>query len=100
MNIALKDDLQRLLRKRVENGDFPNEEAVVEEALKFFLIQEPSPGPQQAGSPTEIPEARLPGPFFEDQTAPAPIDLPRPGREVARPSLQGATRQPTLFPGE
>ena len=100
MNIALKDDLQRLLRKRVENGDFPNEEAVVEEALKSFLIQEPSRGPRQAGSPTEVSEVRLPGPFLEDPTAPAPVDLPRHGREIARPSLQDATRQPTLFPGD
>ena len=34
MSIALTDDLQRLLRKKVENGQFPNEEAVVEEALR------------------------------------------------------------------
>ena len=27
MNIALTDDLQRLLRMKVENGQFPNEEA-------------------------------------------------------------------------
>ncbi len=44
MNIALTDDLQRLLRKEVENGVFPNEEAVVEEALKLFLIKEPGKG--------------------------------------------------------
>src|SRR3954447_15917593 len=53
MNIALTDDLQRLLRKKVENGQFPNEEAVVEEALRHFLIEQPdqwqtpmSPGTQ------------------------------------------------------
>jgi Arc/MetJ-type ribon-helix-helix transcriptional regulator len=40
MNIALTDDLQRLLRKKVENGQFPNEQAVVEEALRHFLIEE------------------------------------------------------------
>jgi hypothetical protein len=100
MNIALKDDLQRLLRKRVENGDFPSEEAVVEEALKSFLIQEPSRGPRQAGSPTEILEVRLPGPFIEDLTALAPADLPRHGRQTAGPSLHDATRQPTLLPGD
>ena len=100
MNIALKDDLQRLLRKRVENGDFPNEEAVVEEALKSFLIQEPSRGPRQADTPTEILEVRVSGPFIEDQTALASVDLPRHGREIACPSLHDATRQPTLFPGD
>ena len=41
MNIALTEDLQRLLRKKVENGQFSNEEAVVKEALRLFLIEEP-----------------------------------------------------------
>ena len=41
MNIALTEDLQRLVRKRVENGQFSNEEAVVEEALRLFLVEEP-----------------------------------------------------------
>ncbi len=41
MNIALTDDLQRLLRKKVENGQFPNEEAVIEQALSLFLTEEP-----------------------------------------------------------
>ena len=44
MNIALTDDLQRLLRKKVENGQFPNEEAVVEEALRLFLDRGTGPG--------------------------------------------------------
>ena len=44
MNIALTDDLQRLLRKKVENGQFPNEQAVVEQALRLFLIEEPDQG--------------------------------------------------------
>ena len=68
INIALTDYIQRLLRKKVDNGEFPNEEAVVEEALKCFLIQEPSQGRRQTSSPTEILEERLPGPFIEDQT--------------------------------
>jgi Arc/MetJ-type ribon-helix-helix transcriptional regulator len=42
MNIALTEDLQRLLRKKVENGQFPNEQAVVEQALRLFLIEEPN----------------------------------------------------------
>jgi Arc/MetJ-type ribon-helix-helix transcriptional regulator len=41
MNIALSDDLERLLRKKVENGQFPNKEAVVEQALRLFLLEEP-----------------------------------------------------------
>jgi Arc/MetJ-type ribon-helix-helix transcriptional regulator len=38
MNIALTDDLHQLLPSKVENGQFPNEEAVVKEALKRFLV--------------------------------------------------------------
>ena len=53
MNIALTDDLQRLLRKRVENGQFPNEEAVVEQALRLFLIEEPDQGQAPMSSATE-----------------------------------------------
>ncbi len=100
MNIALEDDLRRLLRKKVENGQFPNEEAVVEEALKRFLSEEPFPGTQRASSATIILEERPPGPFIEDQTALAPLDLPRSGREIACSYLHDVTREPTLFPGE
>ena len=55
MNIALTDDLQRLLRKKVENGQFPNEQAVVEQALRLFLIEEPDQG-QAPTSPATEPE--------------------------------------------
>ena len=53
MNIALTDDLQRLLRKKVENGQFPNEEAVIEQALRLFLIEEPDNGRPPMSSATE-----------------------------------------------
>ena len=53
MNIALTDDLHRLLRKKVENGQFPNEQAVVEQALRLFLIEEPDQGQAQMSSATE-----------------------------------------------
>ncbi len=46
MNIALTDDLQRLLRKRVENGQFPDEAAAVREALRTYLTGEPQGHPQ------------------------------------------------------
>jgi Arc/MetJ-type ribon-helix-helix transcriptional regulator len=52
MNIALTDDLQRLLRKKVENGQFPNEQAVVEQALRLFLTQEPDQGQTPMSSAT------------------------------------------------
>src|SRR5262245_37054605 len=55
MSIARRDDLQRLLRKKVENGRFPNEQAVVEQALRPFLIEEPDQG-QTSMSPATEPE--------------------------------------------
>ena len=62
MNIALTDDLQRLLRKKVENGQFPNEQAVVEQALRLFLIEEPDQGqaPMSSASETENDEEARP----------------------------------------
>jgi Arc/MetJ-type ribon-helix-helix transcriptional regulator len=53
MNIALSDDLERLLRKKVENGQFPNEEAVVEQALRLFLIEKPELNQRPMNSATE-----------------------------------------------
>jgi hypothetical protein len=53
MNIALTEDLQRLLRKKVENGQFPNEQAVVEQALRLFLIEEPDQGQPPMSPATE-----------------------------------------------
>jgi Arc/MetJ-type ribon-helix-helix transcriptional regulator len=82
MNIALTDDLQRLLRKQVENGTFPNEEAVVEEALRLFLNRKPEKGHPQTSDATEPETERLPGPFIEDETVLAPEDLARTGQEV------------------
>ena len=53
MNIALIDDLQRLLKEKVENGQFPNEEAVVEQALRLFLIEELDNGQPPMSAATE-----------------------------------------------
>lgn len=100
MNIALTEKIQRLVRKRVENGQFPNEEAVVEAALKRFLIEEAFQGSPPTGSAADTLKERLPGPFIEDQMTLAPVDLPRPGREISCSYLHGATRSPSLFPGE
>jgi hypothetical protein len=100
MNIALTDDLRVLLRRKVENGQFPNEEAVVTEAVKRFLLEEPSQGSSRTAFRTEVLMERLPGAFLEDEAVLAPLDLPRPGREIACTYRRDATRQPTLFPGE
>jgi hypothetical protein len=100
MNIALTDDLRQLIRRSVETGQFPDEEAVVCEALKQFLVPESPQGRSQTGPAAEIPGGRLPGPFLEDETALVPIEVPRPGREIVSPPASIAARQPTLFPGE
>src|SRR4051794_12311351 len=36
MNVSLTDDLRDFVRKKVENGQFPSEEAVLQEALRRF----------------------------------------------------------------
>ncbi|MGO8900899.1 MAG: hypothetical protein ACLQU5_21475 [Isosphaeraceae bacterium] len=100
MNVALTDDLERLLRKVVEDGQFPNEEAVVQQALRSFLVEDPTQGSSQKSFATEIQEERLPGPFIEDDTALGAIELPRDGREVTNSTLLEPMRLPDRFPGE
>jgi hypothetical protein len=41
MNISLPDDLSRLLQLKGDNGQFSNVEAIVEEALRRFLVGGP-----------------------------------------------------------
>jgi hypothetical protein len=53
LTITLADDLQQLLRKKVEEGHYPNEEAVVETALRHFLVANQSTGPTQ-GPPATV----------------------------------------------
>jgi Arc/MetJ-type ribon-helix-helix transcriptional regulator len=99
MNIALTDDLRRLLRKKVENGQFPDEAAVVREALRTYLTGDPQ-GRPQTGAVAQPQDQRTPGPFIEDEMVLPPMTLPRPGSEVAGPCLDDATRLPDRFPGE
>jgi Arc/MetJ-type ribon-helix-helix transcriptional regulator len=100
VNIALTDDLQQLLKRKVADGQFPDEEAVVKEALRQFLTGGPPQGHPSTSHTLELDEERLPGPFLEDETVLAPADLPRPGRESARTSLHSALREPDCVPGE
>src|SRR5215475_7696125 len=71
-NIAFADDLRRLLRRKVESGQFSSEEYVVVEALRRFLLEGSDERHPQTGSATEPQEERLPGPFIEDETVLAP----------------------------
>ncbi len=100
MDIALTDDLQRLLRKRVEDGRFASEEAAIKATLKVFLTEGPDEEHSQANSETEPWEGRLPGPFIADEAVCASGDLPRSGQQVTCRFLHGVTRQPDIFPGE
>ena len=100
MNVALTDDLERLLRKMVEDGQFPNEEAVVQQALRSFLVEAPAQGSPQKSFATEIQEERLPGPFIVDDTALGAFELPRDGREMTGCTLLEPMRLPDRFPGE
>jgi Arc/MetJ-type ribon-helix-helix transcriptional regulator len=100
MNVALTDDLQGLVRMKVENGQFPSEQAVIEEALRLFLIEKPDAEHPRASDASGQEKERQPGPFIEDEAAPAPGDLPRSGQEIACLYLHDVTRQPDLFPGD
>ncbi len=40
MNVSLTNDIKDFVRKKVRSGEFPSEEAVVEEALKCLQGQE------------------------------------------------------------
>ena len=44
MNVSLSNDLRDFVRKKVKSGDFPSEEAVLQEAVRRFQ-QDDQPGP-------------------------------------------------------
>jgi hypothetical protein len=94
------DDLHQLLRKKVENGQFPNEEAVVEEALRLFLNRGAEEERPQTKDSAEPETERLPGPFIQDPTVLAPGDLARTGQEVLCLDRHDVTRRADLIPGE
>ena len=100
MNVALTDDLQQLLRKKGEAGLFPSEEAVVETAVRLFLIEGPDKERSEASDTYRQENERLPGPFIDDEAMSAPGDLPRSGQEITCLYLHDVTRRPDLFPGD
>jgi hypothetical protein len=100
-NITLSDDLQRLLISKVESGQFASPEALVEEALRSFLIERPAPEAPERDRAAEPQPERLPSPFILDEWAFGPGDIPRrPGREVDCVFLRGEKRRPDRYPGE
>lgn len=99
MNIAITDDLRRLLRMKVEDGQFPDEEAVVREALRNYLTAESREHPRTSVA-VEGQVQREPGPFLADEMILPPVTLLRPSPELACSCLDDSTRLPDRFPGE
>jgi hypothetical protein len=99
MNLTLTDDLQRLLRSEVEKGQFPDEEAVVREAVRLFLTSG-TQGHPPTGTLPQPQDQRTPGPFLADEMVLPPVTLPRPDADDACSCLEDAARWPDRFPGE
>ena len=100
-DVVLPDDLQRALISKVESGQFPSKGAVIEKALRSFLIGEPAEEAPEEDRATEPRPKREPSPFILDEWAFGPGDIPRrPGREVDCVFLRGEKRRPDRYPGE
>jgi Arc/MetJ-type ribon-helix-helix transcriptional regulator len=100
-NITLPDDIQRLLRNRVESGQFPSQEALIEAALRSFLIEKPAQEDPEKDRAAEPQQERLPSPFILDEWVFGPGDIPRSGGQKVRCRfLRDEARWPDRFPGE
>lgn len=100
-NVVLPDDLQQALISRVESGQFASQEALIEEALRSFLVGKPTRESPQEDRTTEPRLKREPSPFVLDEWAFGSGDIPRrPGREVECVFLRGEKRRPDRYPGE
>jgi Arc/MetJ-type ribon-helix-helix transcriptional regulator len=101
LSITLPEEIQRLLRSRVESGQFPSQQALIEAALRSFLIEEYAQETPERDRATEPRPKRLPSPFILDEWAFGPGEIPRrPGREVDCVFLRGEKRRPDRYPGE
>lgn len=100
-DVVLPDDLQRALISKVESGQFPSHAALVEAALRRFLIEKPAREDPEWSRATEPQPECLPGRFILDDWAFGPGDIPRgPGRSVGCIFLRDEKRWPDRFPGE
>ena len=100
MNVALTADLERLLRKKVEDGQFPDEEAVVQEALRSFLVKDATQTFHRETSVGHTMNERIPGPFLEDDIDIGTFEVPRICPEAASFARLNPVRLPDRFPGE
>ena len=55
MNVSLTNDLHNFVRQKVDSGDFPSEEAVLQEAVRRFR-QEDQDGCRAGGTEKSTPE--------------------------------------------
>jgi Arc/MetJ-type ribon-helix-helix transcriptional regulator len=100
-DVALPDDLQRALISKVESGQFPSYAALVEAALRWFLIERPAREAPETDRATEPQPKRLSSPFILDDWAFGPGDIPRSGgQSVGCRFLRGEKRLPDRYPGE
>lgn len=97
MDVTLENDLKSWVEQKVQSGEFPTEQAVVEAALRQFRSSDRDGG--TATMPAQQ-RSRAPGPFLPDDALGAPCDLPRPGRARSVGVRSGSSRLPDLFPGE
>jgi Arc/MetJ-type ribon-helix-helix transcriptional regulator len=99
--VVLPDDLHRALISRVESGQFPSIEVLIEEALRWFLIERPARETAERERATEPQPERPPSPFILDAWAFGPGDIPRrPSREIDCVFLRDEKRRPDRYPGE
>jgi Arc/MetJ-type ribon-helix-helix transcriptional regulator len=100
-DVVLPDDLQRALISKVESGQFPSKGAIIEKALRSFLIEEHAREAPDGDRATEPQPERLPSPFILDEWVFGPGDIPRSGGQRVRCRfLRDETRWPDRFPGE
>ena len=100
-DVILPDDLQRALISRMESGQFASQEALIEEALRSFLIGKPAQESPEEDRATEPQPGRRPSPFILDEGTFGPGDIPRSGGQKVRCRfLPEEQRWPDRFPGE
>jgi hypothetical protein len=100
-DVVLPDDLQRALISKLESGQYPSKGALIEQALRSFLIEEPAQEAPEKDRATEPRPKREPSPFILDEWVFGPGDIPRSGgRTVRCRFLRDEKRRPDCYPGE
>lgn len=99
-DLVLPEDLRQLLTSKVESGQYPSKNALIEEALRSFLVERPGQEDQEGIEATRSQSTREPSPFIEDEGVFGPGDIPRTGQKIGCRFLDHPTRWPDRFPGE